>query len=570
MEVEEMKISKLRLTRVLAVLMVLVLVLCSCSKNEAETVSGDDGKGVASSAISTNGAGTDGTVEKKEDYPASDKDEKVTAADEGYGLLKPEPTSAAGASETVESVGRYSAEEPALISDAAMAKESGYAGAYDLFGFTDGVAEAEPEGTDSFVDDMSGSTPFPMAPDADVEIDEDIYVKPYYQPGAHMLSAAEWNDNRNFDFLKELIKNGQETNYKEYFEGWGMDPLKRIVIHCDAAGQPAVNATVTVKNANGVPLCATRTDAAGDAYCYYNLDKNDQIPAKAEISYNGESQEVELAAVLDVLGDDAATSVSFAQQGTTQKKLELMYVVDTTGSMGDEIEFLQAEVADVINRVRKENDNISISLSMNFYRDQGDDYVVRSNEFSDDIDAQIALLMKEYASGGGDYEEAVEEALKDAVTGHAWSEDSVKVMFMILDAPPHNTAAVRGTLAKYLPLAAEKGIRIVPVAASGVDKSTEFLLRTFAMVTGGTYCFLTNDSGIGGGHIEATVGDHVVEFLDDLMVRVIGNFITGKYVEADPERAFVTPNREPGYAEPVDIYPVVEEPVDDICYVDVD
>ena len=69
--------------------------------------------------------------------------------------------------------------------------------------------------------------------------------------------------------------------------------------------------------------------------------------------------------------------------------------------------------------------------------------------------------------------------------------------------------------------AAGKGIRIVPLAASGVDKELEFLLRLTAIATGGTYTFLTNDSGIGGDHIEPTIGEYQVEILNDLLVRVI-------------------------------------------------
>ena len=58
--------------------------------------------------------------------------------------------------------------------------------------------------------------------------------------------------------------------------------------------------------------------------------------------------------------------------------------------------------------------------------------------------------------------------------------------------------------------------------SSGVDQPTEFLLRSLAIATGGTYTFLTNDSGIGGDHTEPTIGTFEVELLNDLLVRVIG------------------------------------------------
>ena len=80
-------------------------------------------------------------------------------------------------------------------------------------------------------------------------------------------------------------------------------------------------------------------------------------------------------------------------------------------------------------------------------------------------------------------------------------------------------------LAHNIRTAAQKGIRIVPVAASGVDKSCEFLLRSMAFMTGGTYAFLTDDSGIGYGHTEPTVGSYEVEKLNDMMVRICNKYL---------------------------------------------
>ena len=81
------------------------------------------------------------------------------------------------------------------------------------------------------------------------------------------------------------------------------------------------------------------------------------------------------------------------------------------------------------------------------------------------------------------------------------------------------------SLHKSIEYYASQGIKLIPVASSGVDKDTEFMLRFFAIATGGTYVFLTNDSGIGGDHIEATVGEYQVEILNDLLVRLIVKYL---------------------------------------------
>ncbi len=74
---------------------------------------------------------------------------------------------------------------------------------------------------------------------------------------------------------------------------------------------------------------------------------------------------------------------------------------------------------------------------------------------------------------------------------------------------------------KKVKLAAKKGITIIPLAASDTDKQTEYLMRTFALLTNGTYTFLTNDSGIGNNHIKPTIDSYEVEKLNDLLLRLI-------------------------------------------------
>ncbi|MBK8260483.1 MAG: VWA domain-containing protein [Nannocystis sp.] len=198
-------------------------------------------------------------------------------------------------------------------------------------------------------------------------------------------------------------------------------------------------------------------------------------------------------------------------------------MIDTTGSMSDELSYLQAEVADVIHDVReKVGQSVKIRLSVNFYRDHGDAYVVRKFPFTEDIDAAIADLGAQSADGGGDFPEAVVEALDAAVFESEWSASArSRLCFLVLDAPPHAEEDGIGSMQVSLEAAAKLGIRVIPVAASGVDKSTEFFLRMADILTGGTYVFLTSHSGIGGEHIEPTIGEYQVELLNALLSRLI-------------------------------------------------
>ena len=73
-------------------------------------------------------------------------------------------------------------------------------------------------------------------------------------------------------------------------------------------------------------------------------------------------------------------------------------------------------------------------------------------------------------------------------------------------------------------MAAEKGIKIIPVTASGINRSTEYLMKTMALATTGTYVFITDDSGIGHSHLKPKNKDYEVEKLNDLLVRLIGKY----------------------------------------------
>jgi hypothetical protein len=209
------------------------------------------------------------------------------------------------------------------------------------------------------------------------------------------------------------------------------------------------------------------------------------------------------------------------------QQLDLMLMVDTTGSMGDEITYLQKELENVINRVAQDNQALSIRISVNFYRDDTDEYVVRAFDFTSDIKTAISQLNKQSADGGGDYPEAVHKALENIVQGHQWRNDAVKLCFFVLDAPPHTESEIQGInqkMTSHIMEMAKQGIRLIPVASSGVNTETEFLLRSWAFMTGGTYTFLTDHSGIGNSHLEPTIGEYEVEKLNDLMVRLIKEY----------------------------------------------
>ena len=332
------------------------------------------------------------------------------------------------------------------------------------------------------------------------------------------LTAGEWNDNENYAFLLNLISD--QGTYSSYVNAWKYSLVRKLdVVVMDNDG-PADNVCVTLVDKESNVVATSFTDIKGVAYLYVNPSKG--APAKCSVTLNGETKEIEL----DATSYTKLNEFKFDSQSKDVVKLDLCFVIDTTGSMSDELLYLQAELEDVIKTV-DDYSAVDIRLSVNFYRDKGDEYVTKMYDFSGDISDMIDKLNEQMCNGGGDYEEAVHTVLDEAVNTLSWREDATKLMFLVLDAPAHREDPdVIPSLTASLSAATEKGIRIMPIASSGVDKDTEFMLRGFSAITNGTYIFLTNHSGVGDSHIEPSIGEYDVEKLNKLLVRVISERIT--------------------------------------------
>jgi hypothetical protein len=281
---------------------------------------------------------------------------------------------------------------------------------------------------------------------------------------------------------------------------------------------PVVDESVSLEDSSGQVLWESRTNNEGVAQLFPSLLADQNGPFTLTIGDDENPTTVDSIVFPIVQPFDIHVGAPHPEE-----ILDLMFVVDTTGSMDDELHYLQYELADVISRSRAELiGDTSIRLSVNFYRDEGDEYVTRSFPFTSSISEGINLMADQSASGGGDYPEAVDIALFDAVHLHQWSESAqARLLFLVLDAPPHHTDSVMNNLKDIIMAASSKGIQIVPIAASGIDTETEFLLRSMDIATNGTYVFLTDDSGIGEEHLQPTIGQYTVEPLNDLLVDII-------------------------------------------------
>jgi Mg-chelatase subunit ChlD len=143
-------------------------------------------------------------------------------------------------------------------------------------------------------------------------------------------------------------------------------------------------------------------------------------------------------------------------------KIEVVFVIDTTGSMSGLIEAAKEKIWSIANTMASSNDAPEIKIGLVAFRDRGDAYITQMTDLSSDLDSMYATLLDFQASGGGDGPESVNKALYDAVNGISWSQDSgtYKTIFLIGDAPPHMDYQDEVQYPATLQVAQQKGIII--------------------------------------------------------------------------------------------------------------
>ncbi len=341
-----------------------------------------------------------------------------------------------------------------------------------------------------------------------------------YRPG--VLTGSEWRDNDHWEFFLSRL-NAQDNGWYDIAARWSMCAAHRLHVRLTADGSPVSLAGVVLYGENDAVLWRAVSDNKGNAYLFWNLAPSTQsdVPARVEVTdTKGQTTTVSGKTFTDAVAAGTLEVSLPSAAGKVPTGIDLMFTIDTTGSMADELEYLKAELEDVIGRVSAQS-QLPVRTALNFYRDEGDEYVVRYFAFSD-VDTALANLRAQSADGGGDYPEAVHTALANGINlDHGWNDSHIKIMILVLDAPPHENPEVIRSLSETIAKAAERGIRIIPVASSGVNTTCQVLFRTYAALTGGTYTFLTDHSGVGEPHEMPDVEEIHVELLNDMLVRII-------------------------------------------------
>jgi hypothetical protein len=332
---------------------------------------------------------------------------------------------------------------------------------------------------------------------------------------AGVLTAGEWNDHLNWHDFQGFIH-----EYPASFTHWRLNLQKRIMIEIkDSTGRVVPGADIQVVASDKI-VFAGKTRADGRA-AFFPLDAQAEENGQYQVSVR-KGATLTNASINPVADDDQTwTLIVPSSEMPARPALDLAFVVDVTGSMSDELSYIQTEMVDICKKVYSAEIS-GLRVGFVFYRDRGDEFVTRVFEFTDNFENAQANIKWVSASGGGDKEESVNLAMRHMLQKLSWrTDDCVRLCFWITDAGPHYYADETYTYHQGLDEANEKGVIINPVAASGMDRDEEYFYRNAAVKTMGRYIFITDNSGVGEAHLSPDVGAIDAQKLNALIENAI-------------------------------------------------
>lgn len=370
-----------------------------------------------------------------------------------------------------------------------------------------------------------------------------------------LLTACSRNDNDYYEYWKTLFGKpkpdslGKETRDSENSllekltasesepviktdklsrfvnDSWGLNSLNRIKVTVTSGDEPVCGASVFAFDNYDVFEFAAATDATGTAYLF---------PQHSDgyFAIKGEDGEFSEKYSFDEKNREFNVEIENATSVTDRNILQIMFVVDATLSMDKEIFFFKTRLDEITAKLA--GDGIEVYCSFLFYRDTCDVeklyytgfYEVSTEEGLKELGDKIS---EQRAKGGGeDYPEAMDEALELAVQKD-WKKEATKLIFHVYDAPAHKNDENKIRFNKSVFVAAQYGIKICPILSGGADLLCEYLARQSAIMTGGTYSFLTDNEKKERRYDDKTLDEVTIERLDDLIVRLANGYRTGSF-----------------------------------------
>jgi hypothetical protein len=179
---------------------------------------------------------------------------------------------------------------------------------------------------------------------------------------------------------------------------------------------------------------------------------------------------------------------------TAAHRVDLVFAVDTTGSMGGLLDGAKRTVWSIASHIRQVDPNVDLRVGLVAYKDLGDIYVTKDLALTTDLDAVFTELSAYTAQGGGDEPEDVDAALYDAVHKMEWRGDAKKMIFLVGDAPP----ASRNDVPRFEVSARDAAAQQITLNTirCGAAPETEVAWKKIAALGGGEFSSIDEDGGV--------------------------------------------------------------------------
>jgi Mg-chelatase subunit ChlD len=370
-----------------------------------------------------------------------------------------------------------------------------------------------------------------IAPPHDHHDDKpDMSPPPPVPPPQGNVKAGEWDDNANYreyvKWLKETPRNVARLDVRD----------RQFIVVKDKDGKPVPNCTI--KLTGGQRTASLVTMANGRALVFPHALGFDS----GKLDATATCGQAQVTAKLDTKLDGVAELVlASARALPARRTIDLAFVLDTTGSMGEEIEAVKATVRTVADKLAGDQTNIRIGLVE--YKDRTDETVTRVFPFSADLRGFARSVDGLIASGGGDMPEDMHAGLTTALDKLDWRADSVaRLVVVIADAPPHLDYQDQKDYADTAKRASSRGIKLFTVSASGMDDTGQVVMRQMAAFTGASNLFVlrggAGPQSTGGGDPKSSCGGTQGQYASGNLDQLILNKVRGelKALDADPMR----------------------------------
>ena len=352
--------------------------------------------------------------------------------------------------------------------------------------------------------------------------------------------SPDWHKEQVQMELKagEVDDNQRWQEYLDFVEEYRGPPVhatnlrnRQIITVLDRQGNPVPNAQVNIsRRSDGTGATLTKRTYADGRTMFFPLEGLD--PGMAMRNDGQTAGELSITVRRDGftrtirIVPETAMEHEIALEGTMTYgldfPLDVVFLIDSTGSMADEIHRIKANLESIARQVSNLPANPDLRFGMVSYRDRGDEYVTRLYPFDGNVRRFSEAIQNLEANGGDDYPESLNQALHEAVNNMGWRENAIRLIFLIADAPPHLDYPQDKDYATEMMRAQEKGIKVFSVASSGLDRQGEYIFRQIAQQTMGKFLFILYPTGPGRSlETPHDVEQYSIDRLDSLIVKLI-------------------------------------------------